>query len=188
MKLHAARVAMLLLLALTACHDKNQVQNQPPLAPPIEDTPPPPPSNAPANLPPPVITVPQQQQQPATQAQEAPPPPPPKPKHHPKTPADSADQPNTQTAQNNGAPQVSAGGSFTPGEPADLRKQTSDSLAETEKGLNAITRRLNDQEQKTKDQILEFLKQAKSALGTGDVDGAHNLALKAKVLLGELNQ
>jgi outer membrane biosynthesis protein TonB len=187
MKLHAARVAMLLVLALTACHDKNQVQNQPPLAPPIEDTPPPPPSNAPANLPPPVITVPQPQPQPSTQAQETPPPPPPKPKHH-KKPAETTDQQNAQVAQNNGAPQVSAEGNFTPVEPADLRKQTSDSIAETEKGLGAITRKLSDQEQKTKDQILEFLKQAKSALGTGDVDGAHNLALKAKVLLGELNQ
>lgn len=188
MKSRAARVAMLLILALTACHDKNQVQNQPPLAPPIEDAPPPPPSNAPANLPPPVITVPQQQQQPATQAQETPPSPPPKPKHHPKKPAQTTDQQNPQVAQNNGAPQVSAEGSFAPVEPADLRKQTSDSIAETEKGLTAITRKLNDQEQKTKDQIVEFLKQAKSALGTGDVDGAHNLALKAKVLLGELNQ
>ncbi|HWE84325.1 MAG TPA: hypothetical protein VG267_05235 [Terracidiphilus sp.] len=181
----AARVALVLVLALTACHDKNQVQNQPPLAPPIEDTPPPPPSKAPASLPPPVITVPQQPQQPATQAQETPPTPPPKPKHH-KKPA--TEQQNTQVAQNNGAPQVSAEGNFAPVEPADLRKQTSDSIADTEKGLGAITRKLSDQEQKTRDQVREFLKQAKTALGSGDVDGAHTLALKAKVLLGELNQ
>jgi outer membrane biosynthesis protein TonB len=181
-----ARVAMVLVLALSACHDKNQVQNQPPLAPPIEDTPPPPPNKAPASLPPPVITVPQQPQ-PAAHAQETPPAPPPKPKHH-KKPAQTTDQQNTQVAQNNGAPEVSAEGNFTPVEPADLRKQTSDSIAETEKGLGAITRKLNDQEQKTRDQVLEFLKQAKTALGSGDVDGAHTLALKAKVLLGELNQ
>ena len=186
MKPYTARVALVLVLALTACHNKNQVQNQPPLAPPIEDTPPPPPSKAPADLPPPVITVPQQAQ-PATQAQTTtpPPPPPPKPKHHKPKPAD---QGNAEVAQNNGEPQVSAEGSFTPMEPADLRKQTSDSITETEKGLNAITRKLSDQEQKTKDQILEFLKQAKTALTSGDVDGAHTLALKAKVLLGELNQ
>jgi len=188
MKLHAARVAMVLVLALTACHDKNQVQNQPPLAPPIEDAPPPPPNNAPANLPPPVITVPQPQE-PATVAQKTPPPtqPRPKPKHH-KKPASSSDQQNTQVAQNNPPPEVNAEGNFTPMEPADLRKQTSDSIAETEKGLGAITRKLSDQEQKTRDQILEFLKQAKAALTTGDVDGAHSLALNAKVLLGELNQ
>jgi outer membrane biosynthesis protein TonB len=185
MKSHTARVALVLLLALTACHNKNQVQNQPPLAPPIEDTPPPPPNNAPQNLPPPVITVPQPQQ-PAQQAQQTPPPaPPPKPKHHKSKPSE---QKNTEEAENNGAPQVSADGNFTPVESADLRKQTSDSIAEIEKGVNAITRKLNDQEQKTRDQIFEFLKQAKAALASGDLDGAHNLAVKAKVLLGELNQ
>lgn len=183
----AARVAMLLVLALTACnHNKNQVQSQPPLAPPIEDTPPPPPNKAPANLPPPVMTEPSQQ--PPVQAQETPPPPPPKPKKKKKDQPADEQQKNTEVAQNNGQPQVSAEGNFTPGEPADLRKQTLDSIADTEKGLNAITRKLNDQEQKTKEQVLEFLKQAKTALTTGDVDGAHNLALKAHVLLGELNQ
>lgn len=179
-----ARVALVFALALTACnHNKNQVQSQPPLAPPIEDTPPPPPNKAPANLPPPVITVPSQQ---PAQAQETPPPPPPKPKKK-KRPAESGDQ-NNQVAQNNPPPEVSAEGSFTPVEPADLRKQSLDSIAETEKDLAAITRKLNDQEEKTKAQILEFLKQAKAALNTGDVDGAHNLALKAKVLLDELKQ
>ena len=185
MKLRTARVALALVLALTACHNKDQVQSQPPLAPPIEDTPPPAPNKAPANLPPPVMTVPRPEQ-PDTQAQEKhPAPPPPKPKRHKHKPAE---QENNQVAQNNAPPQVNAEGSFTPVEPADLRKQTSDSIAATEKGLTAITRKLSEQEQKTKDQILEFLKQAKTALASGDVDGAKTLALKAKVLLGELNQ
>lgn len=180
----AGRVALVLLLALTGCHDKNQVQNQPPLAPPIVDTPPPAPSKAPENLPPPVITVPQQQQ-PAQQAQQTPPPPAPKPKKHKPKPAD---QKTTEVAENSAAPKVSAEGNFTPVESADQRKETADSLADIEKGLNAITRKLNDQEQKTRDQISEFLKQAKTALNSGDVDGAHTLAVKAKVLLSELNQ
>jgi hypothetical protein len=37
-------------------------------------------------------------------------------------------------------------------------------------------------------QIKEFLKQARTALGSGDVDGAHTLAVKAKVLFGEISQ
>ena len=37
-------------------------------------------------------------------------------------------------------------------------------------------------------QIREYLKQARVALGSGDVDGASTLAAKAKVLLGELNR
>ena len=179
-----ARVALVLVLALTACHNKNQVQNQPPLAPPIEDAPPPPPSKAPANLPPPVITVPQPAQ-PAAQAQTTPAPPQPKPRKHKPKPTE---QEKTEVAQNDAAPKVSADGNFSPAEPADLRQETSTSIAQTTKGLNQITRKLNDQEQKTRAQILEFLKQAKTALDSGDVDGARTLALKARVLLNELVQ
>ena len=41
---------------------------------------------------------------------------------------------------------------------------------------------------KTALQIHDFLKQAKEALLSGDVDGANTLARKAKVLLTELTQ
>jgi hypothetical protein len=82
---------------------------------------------------------------------------------------------------------VSAIGQLSPGDPTDLRQQTESSLASTERGLNGITRTLNDQELKTSAQIREFLKQARAALATSDVDGANTLALKAKVLLTELN-
>ena len=61
-------------------------------------------------------------------------------------------------------------------------------MAATERGLNGIKRELNDQEQKTAAQIREYLKQAKTALASGDVDGAHTLVAKAKVLLGELSR
>jgi hypothetical protein len=54
--------------------------------------------------------------------------------------------------------------------------------------LNGLTRKLSGQEQKTAAQIREYLKQAREALISGDVDGAHTLAAKAKVLLSELNQ
>jgi hypothetical protein len=182
---HIARAALLLPLLLSGCvHNKTTAKNQPPLAPPIEDAPPPKPDKAPSNLPPPVITVPTPSQPAATNTQPPPPPPKPKPHHKPK-PADT-DQQNTQVASNNAPPAVSAVGSLSTGEPADLRKQTDDTISQTERGLNGITRTLNDQEKKTSAQIREFLKQARSALTTGDVDGAHTLAQKAKVLLGEL--
>jgi hypothetical protein len=83
---------------------------------------------------------------------------------------------------------VSAIGQLSSGDPSDLRQQTENSIAATERGLNAITRPLNDQEQKTAAHIREFLKNAKQALASGDVDGAHTLSAKAKVLLGELNR
>ena len=71
-------------------------------------------------------------------------------------------------------------------DPPNMRQQTDDSIASTEKTLNGITRKLNDQEQKTAAQIREYLKQAREALTAGNVDGANNLAFKAKVLLDEL--
>jgi ribosomal protein S20 len=72
------------------------------------------------------------------------------------------------------------------GEPYDLQQQTANSIAATERSLNSITRRLSDQEQKTAVHIREFLKKAREALATGDTDGAHTLAAKAKVLLDEI--
>ena len=69
-------------------------------------------------------------------------------------------------------PAVSAIGQLSSGDPSDLRQQTLDSIAATERGLNGINRDLNDQEQKTAAHIREFLKQAKAALASGDVDGA----------------
>jgi hypothetical protein len=183
---YIARAALLLPLLLSGCvHNKQTAKNQPPLAPPIEDAPPPKPNSAPTNLPPPVITVPAPTQPAATNTQPPPPPPKPKPHHKPKPAPTDTDQ-NTQVASNAPAPAVSAAGNFSNGEPADLRKQTDDSITQTERGLNGITRQLNDQEKKTSSQIREFIKQARTALTTGDVDGAHTLAQKAKVLLGEL--
>ncbi len=83
---------------------------------------------------------------------------------------------------------MSAIGQLSSGEPSDLREQTENSLAATEHGLNSINRSLSGPEKKTAAQIREFLKQARVALASGDVDGASTLAEKAKVLLGELNQ
>jgi hypothetical protein len=45
---------------------------------------------------------------------------------------------------------------------------------------------LSEQEQLTVEHIREFLKQAKQALASGDVDGASTLAAKARVLLAEV--
>ena len=77
-------------------------------------------------------------------------------------------------------PGVSAIGTLSSGETSDTRRETTDSLAATERGLNGLGRNLNTQEQKTAAQIREYLKQAREALISGDVDGAHTLAAKAK--------
>lgn len=77
-------------------------------------------------------------------------------------------------------------GPLSSGDPPNFRQQTMDSIASIERGLSGINRSLSDPERKTADQIREFLKQAKSALDSGDVEGAHTLAGKAQVLLAGL--
>ncbi len=192
MKVLARRLAWLLPLVLCGCvHGTNQTPPMQALAPPLDETPPPP-DIAPGALPAPVYNIPK------TPEPVAIPPEPVKttPKHHkPASKAASSDQPSATGSQPNGqvaeaapAPaEVSAGGSFgTPEEP-DSKKQMENSIADIERGLNAIGRKLSDQEEKTSMQIREFLKQARTALGTGDIEGAKNLATKAKALLGELS-
>jgi hypothetical protein len=170
----------LLPLSLTGCFHMTHQARVVPLAPPIVDTPPPKPEPSPTDLPPPVVTPPNQPTEPAASTQ---PQPPAKPSPaHRKPPAK-----NTQLALN-ASPGVSAIGQLSSGEPADLRQQTEDSIAATERGVNSITRELSGQEKKTAAQIREFLKQARAALASGDADGASTLAAKAKVLLGELSK
>ena len=180
MRFPAKCCAFLLPLLLTACLHKTQQALVQPLAPPIPDNPPPPPSNAPDNLPPPVESVPAEPA--ATVPTPAQPLPKPIVKH--KKPAAK----NTTEEAANPNPGVSAIGQLSSGNPADYRRETEDLISATDRGLLGITRPLNDTEQKTADHIREFLKEAKTALTSGDVDGAHTLAAKAKVLLAELTQ
>jgi outer membrane biosynthesis protein TonB len=179
MKFPAKCVVCLLPLLLTGCFHKTSSQVQP-LAPPIEDAPPPKPVPSPTDLPPPVVTVPNQTPAPEANTQ---------PKETPKPPVRRRKPPASSTQQaSNGSAGVSAIGQLSSGDASDLRQQTLNSITATERGLSGIGRRLNGQEQKTAAQIREFLKQARAALASGDVDGAHTLAAKAKVLLGELSE
>lgn len=178
MKLSAGSAAWLLLpLLLTGCFHKTQVAQNQPLAPPIEDTPPPKPEPSPTNLPPPEVTIPVQPEPQIPVPAE----PVKKPVKH-KKPANT----NPQVASNE-APAVPVIGSLSTGDAPNVRQQTDDSIASTEKTLNGITRKLNDQEEKTAAQIREYLKEAREALTAGDAGGARNLANKAKALLDELH-
>ncbi len=188
MKWAASRFAWLLPVVLCACsHRVDQSQMQP-LAPPIEDTPPPPPDSAPSSLPAPVYSLPKTPE-PVVVQQEPPKPPP----RHRRSKSSAGAQGSSAASQNQVAAEappteVSAIGQFATPEAPDSKKQAENSIAEIEKGLNSLGRRLNDQETKTSTQIREFLKQARTALNSGDVDGAKTLTAKAKALLGELSQ
>lgn len=83
---------------------------------------------------------------------------------------------------------VNAIGQLSTGDPAGARQATENSLNDIERGLNGISRQFDDQELTTASHIREFLKQAREALRSGDVDGASTLAAKAKVLLQELTR
>lgn len=179
MKLSAKSAYWLLPLLLTGCPHKTQVAQNQPLAPPIEDAPPYKPEPAPANLPPPEVTIPAQPAPPVTVPAE----PVKKPVKHKKSSAAT-----TQIASNGTpTPAVSAIGQLTTGDPPNMRQQTDALIESTEKSLNGITRKLGDAEEKTAAQVREYLKQARDAMTSGDVDGAHTLAIKAKVLLDELH-
>jgi hypothetical protein len=194
MKLPAKIVVWLLPFFLIACHKQQQAQVQP-LAPPVEDNPPAPPSTAPVNLPPPVVTIPTEPTKNAPTPPSKPPAKHKKPKTTEGTPTTTASgasastgSPTQEAANPAPNPGVSAIGQLSSGDPADYKQETENLIATTDKGLSSITRTLNDTEKKTADQIREDLKEAKDALNSGDVDGAHTLAEKAKVLLAELTQ
>jgi type IV secretory pathway VirB10-like protein len=190
---HAVRLLPLLVVLplLQGCDQKEQKTQTQALAPPIVDTPPPKPATvSTADLPPPVVGPAQPAQPSTTTAANQPPPAPKKPVHKPKKPAPAATQTTQEAANTQATPpsSVSAIGELSSGASGDVRSQAEEGINSTEKGLNAITRSLSDSETKTAAQIREFLKQAREALTTGDVDGAVTLTKKAKVLLAELNQ
>jgi hypothetical protein len=152
---------------------------------------------------------------PPPSAQNVPPLPPPQPKkvHKPKRtvakPADTAQAPAAGGAsQTSGSgsqasaqatPPQTPGGAGTPSPIGQLttgdsamgekaKHETAELINSTEQGLSGIKRSLSTEEKVTAAQIRTFLKQAQQALDNGDTDGAHGLALKAKLLLDELTK
>lgn len=192
MKFAAKSAAWLLPFFLTACISLPRPfhKNKPPvqaIAPPVDLTPPVPPTETVVDLPPlplvPVIRPPE----PPANAEAQPPKSHGRHKKAPAAPPEPEQSPQeTQAVAEN--PGVSAVGQLSTGEPGDVKRQTVDLIVGTERGLDGIGRKLNDQELKTASQIREFLKQARTAMVSGDVDGAHTLAAKARVLLSELSQ
>lgn len=180
MRLPAKIVASLLLPALSGCFlHKTEKPPAQPLAPKITAASAAPP---PTTQPPLDVTIPTQ---PPVTDNKLPAKSPAKPQKHRKSqPAPSSEAQQAAAA----APAVSAIGQLSSGAPSESRRQAEVSIAETERGLYSLNRQLNDSERKTAAHIREFIKQAKTALASGDVDGAATLIAKAKVLLAELKQ
>lgn len=152
---------------------------------------------------------------PPPSAQNVPPLPPPttkkvhKPKRPATKPADTAQAPAGGGASQPSAPAPPASAQATPpqtaaaaGTPSPIgqlttgdsatgekaKHETVDLISATDQGLSGIKRSLSTEERVTATQIRTFLKQAQQALENGDTDGAHGLALKAKLLLDELTK
>ncbi len=182
MNTRARNVAWLLPFFLTGCFHFHKVQpQQDQIFAPLANLPKPPLVHP--DLPEDALVIPPQPL--ATDADMEQEPVPPARHKRPVKPVQQAANTPAEPAEISG---VSAIGELSSGEPMDLRLETSDWIADTERGLNGLRRRLSGQELKTAAQIKEYLKQAREALISGDVDGAHTLAAKAKVLLTELNQ
>jgi hypothetical protein len=188
MRSPARSVAWLLPFLLTACFHKGRPINITQYLPPPSTVPKP--EIAAVELPPSATTIPSVPLTSDAEVEQAPKQPVRRRRPINKNALPAAD--TTQQAANNTppapveTPAVSAIGQLSSGSSSDSQQQTLDSIAASERGLNGINRTLNDQEQKTAAHIREFLKQAREALASGDVDGARTLAAKAKVLLGEL--
>lgn len=199
--MNAARkigVFLLLTAFLAGCRHKN-VQAAPPQA---AQAPEIPVSTLAKNTPPPEMPPPETPRiSPASSS-----PPPPKPKEHKarhkKVVIDGPASP-TQTPQSQGQKDQNLTEQAANGAPEDIspigqlsaegenintprRRQIADEITSTEKGLNDIKRPLSEEEQTTVTQIKTFLAKAKDALNQEDLDGAHTLITKAKVLLNEL--
>jgi hypothetical protein len=200
---------VLLALLLSGCSHKTPSPPQQAQAPPLQ--------TGTGTLEPPKTTQPQEKAEaplasplPPPSAQTVPlPPPTPKKVHHPRKPkpaentqASSAAAPSgtSTTAQQTtpSAQKVPASmgtgspiGQLTTGDSAlgeKTKHETADLIGGTEQGLNGIKRPLSSEEKVTAEQIRTFLKQAQVALDSGDADGAHTLATKAKLLLDELTK
>ncbi|HUV70381.1 MAG TPA: hypothetical protein VMW15_12010 [Terracidiphilus sp.] len=176
MKLPAKIAALALPFLLAGCGHWPHKQTLPP----------PPPSLAPSKVPPPIVfsppllTIPDQEQVNYTDLPEETPKPPVRRRRAPTSSSGDL-QPSPS-----GEPEVSAIGQLSSGDPTDSRRQTQASIDSIERSLDEIKPRLSGSEQKTAAHIREFLKQAKDALASGDIDGAGTLAAKARVLLNEL--
>lgn len=182
MKTPVRIVACALLLALTGCFHRTHRPKQPALAPVLQLPSSPKPGTTSVILPPAVAKIPSEPV-PSIPLR-------PLPEEHPHSRIHRHRQPahSAEPAPANPVPEVSAIGQLSSGDPSGYRSQTQSSLASIERALDNMNSRLNSQQQKTAAHIREFLRQAHEALNSGDTDGAHTLAAKAKILLDELTR
>jgi hypothetical protein len=80
--------------------------------------------------------------------------------------------------------ELSSGGESNP----QSQQQAKDMIASITKRLAALPSKLANQQKDLVRQVRSFLKQAQQALGSGDAEGAKNLATKAKLLMDDVEK
>ena len=185
------RATALVLLALTVAFSSACKKKKPKLppattaptvtAPAPEPTPPPPTETKPAENPPPApeTTTTTTPVTPATK---------PKPKHrvtHKPKPQVPPAQPTQQATKTNGE-----GMTISPDLPKDevdsQKRATEQMLQTAEANLRQLNRQLSDGEQNMVRQVRNYITQSRLATQDGDLERAHNLAVKAQLLSSEL--
>jgi len=119
-----------------------------------------------------------------------PPPRPPKPapRRKPAAPKEEV-QPPTQIASAAGPATLAIGTLTTGGDAApQSQQQAQDLIASILKRIAALPAKTADGQKKQVRQIRNFLDQARKALNSGDAEGANNLAVKARVLMDDLEK
>jgi len=190
-------------------HKKNSAtpppQAQAPSAPAAVDNPPPgaepkpvPPPSEPAAVepaPPPPPVAETKPAEPVKRRKTKPSPSTPMPADAASTPA-TAGQPGaaanpSTTASATPPPTESAIGQLSAGDESSsgaTKDEAVNLIASTERRLKAITRPLSPAEQQTANKVRTFLEQARQALHSQDIAAAHTLAIKANLLLDELQK
>jgi hypothetical protein len=109
----------------------------------------------------------------------------------PKTPAPVETPPPVETAST-AAPtpaaspigELSTGGDATP----QRQQEATDLIATSERRVDALSKNTSEYQQSQIRKASYFLRQAKQALSTGDIEGAMTLATKAKLLMDDLSK
>jgi hypothetical protein len=115
------------------------------------------------------------------------PPAPPVQRRRPAAPKEET-QPATNPAEP--APAELAIGSLSTGANAtpQIQQQAQDMISSILRRIGALSSRTANAQRSDVNKVRNFLKQAQQALNTGDLDGAKNLAIKAGVLMDDLEK
>ena len=123
------------------------------------------------------------------------PPPKPKPKRRlshkakpPVTPVQPAPQQQTQQAKNNSGDAMTISPDLPKDELDSQKRATEQMLQTAEANLRKLNRQLSDGEQNMARQVRNYITQSRLATQDGDLERAHNLAVKAQLLSAELTK